>query len=109
MKQKQRRRKKKETKKEPKESKQRKTRRKEERKEQERDRERGSEKGGGQKRLRRNKGRHSKISKNALFRGKTGFFSIKSKERKRRKKNNTQNKEGLGPSEVALRATSPDP
>ena len=33
----------------------------------ERDRERGIEKGGGQKRLRRKKGRHSKINKNALF------------------------------------------
>ena len=38
--------------------------------------------------------------------GKTGFLSIKSKERKGTKK---KNKEGLGPSEVALRATSPDP
>ena len=54
---------------------------KEERKEKERDRERESEKARGQKRLRRNKGRHSKINKNALFRGKTGF-SIKNKERK---------------------------
>ena len=61
-------------KKELKESKERKTRRKEERKEQERDRERGSEKGGGQKRLRRNKGRHSIISKNALFRGEQQFY-----------------------------------
>ena len=37
------------------------------RKEQERDGEREIEKGGGQKRLRRNKGRDSKINKNALF------------------------------------------
>ena len=47
---------------------------KKERKEEERDIERESEKRGGQTRLRRNKGRHSKKTKNALFRGKTGFF-----------------------------------
>ena len=49
--------------------------------------------------------------------GKTGFFSIKNKERKgskkkenkKRKQTKKTNKEGLGPSEVALRATSPDP
>ena len=44
--------------------------------------------------------------------GKQGF-SIKSKERKGTKKktksNKKTNKEGLGPSELALRATSPDP
>ena len=39
--------------------------------------------------------------------GKTGFLSIKSKERKGTPQK--KNKEGLGPSEVALRATSPDP
>ena len=58
-----------------------------------------------------------------LFREKTGFFSLRSKGRKEKqpkktKKNKTNkqknkqkktNKEGLGPSEVALRATSPDP
>ena len=56
-----------------------------------------------------------------FFRGKTGFlFSLRSKERKEKqpkKKQNKQtkqqtkktNKEGLGPSEVALRAISPDP
>ena len=48
-------------------------------------------------------------------RGKTGFLSIKkNKERKAKIKNKNQkkqkeNKEGLGPSEVALWATSPDP
>ena len=46
------------------------------------------------------------------FRGKT-VLSIKNKERKGTKKkqqnNKKTNKEGLGPSEVALRATSPDP
>ena len=83
-----------------------------------RDRERESEKGGGQKRLREKERETLKINqKNALFRGKNRFFSIKNKERKGSKKkehkNKTQtkktNKEGLGPSEVALRATSPDP
>ena len=55
---------------------------KEERKEKERDRERASEKGGAQERLRRNKGRHSKINKNAPFRGKTEFFNEKTKKGK---------------------------
>ena len=52
-----------------------------------------------------------------FFRGKTGFLSIKNKERKTKKKKKTKTKEqkqkeikeGLGPSEVALWATSPDP
>ena len=46
-------------------------------------------------------------------RGKTGFLSIKNKESKAKKKKQKpkkkENKEGLGPSEVALWATSPDP
>ena len=47
-------------------------------------------------------------------RGKTGFLSIGSKEMKGKKQKTKQNKtktnkDGLGPSEVALRATSPDP
>ena len=51
------------------------TRRKNKRKEQERDREREIEKGGGQKRLRRNKGRHSIINKKWPVLGrKTSFF-----------------------------------
>ena len=59
----------------------RKTRRKKERKEQERDRESELEKGGGQKRLRRNKGRHSKISKECPFLGgKTGSIYKKMKK-----------------------------
>ena len=49
--------------------------------------------------------------------GKTGFFLLKTKKGKEAKKKKTKkenkqkktNKEGLGPSEVALRATSPDP
>ena len=45
--------------------------------ERERDRERGIKKGGGQKRLRRKKGRHSKINQKCPFLGgKEGFFSI---------------------------------
>ena len=122
--------------------------------EEERDRERKIEKGGGQKKLRRNKGRHSKINKECPFLGgKQGFFVLQSKERKgtttnqkkqkinkfggfrakwggplghltwslnppkqkqnkkktNKKKQQKRNKEGLGPSEVALRAASPDP
>ena len=109
MKQKQRRNKKKETKtRNKKKAKKRKTRRKEEKKE--RDRERESEKGGGQKKLRRNKGRQSKNSKNANFRGKIVFFTMKTNKRKEQEKGGQKtNKEGLGPSEVALWATSPDP
>ena len=87
--------------------------RKEERKEEERDRERAIEKGGGQKKLRRNKGRHSKINKKCPFLwGKTGLFPIRSKEGEKEKKKKTKqqtNEEGLVPSEVALWATSPDP
>ena len=45
--------------------------------------------------------------------GKTGFFQFKTKKRRstKTKKNKTHktNKQGLGPSEVALRATSLDP
>ena len=83
-----------------------------------RDRERESEKGGGQKRL-REKERETlkKNQKMPFWGGKTGFFSIENKERKgskkkehkKRKQTKKRNKEGLGPSEVALRATSPDP
>ena len=52
----------------------RKTRRKNERKEQERDRERETEKGGGQKGLRRNKGRHSKTKKCPFWGEKQVFY-----------------------------------
>ena len=46
--------------------------------------------------------------------GKQGFFSVlnnqKNKTKKKQNKKTTKtNKEGLGPSEVALWATSPDP
>ena len=54
--------------------------------EEERDRERKIEKGGGQNKLRRNKGRHSKINKKMPFsRGKNKVFCI-TKQRKERKK-----------------------
>ena len=75
-------------------------------------------KGGGQKRLREEERETLKINqKMPLLGGKQGF-SIKAKKGKepKRKKKATKktnkkliNKEGLGPSEVALRATSPDP
>ena len=54
--------------------------------ERERDRGREIEKGGGQKRLKRNNGRHSKINKQCPFLGeKTRFFI--NKQRKENKKN----------------------
>ena len=75
--------------------------------ERERDREREIEKGGGHKRLRRKKGRHSIINKKMPFsNGKTRFFLYK-KTKKGKEQKNKQG--GLGPSEVALWATSPDP
>ena len=40
--------------------------------------------------------------------GKTVFL-LKAKKGKKKKKQKTKKKEGLGPSEVALWATSPDP
>ena len=85
-----------------------KTRRKKERKERRRERQRKrNRKGGGQKRLRRNKGRHSKIIKKCPFL--VGKLFLLSKERKGKKTQHKTNKEGLGPSEVARSATSPDP
>ena len=117
MKQKQRRKKRNERdkNKEPKESKKERQEGRKKGEEEEIDRERTIEKGGGQKKLRRKKGRHSKINQKCPFLGgKQGFFVVQSKERKgtktNQKKNKTIiNKEGLGPSEVALWATSPDP
>ena len=93
MKQKQRRQKKKEREKnkEPKESNTRKTRRNKERKEQERDREREIEQVEGQKRLRRNKGRHSKINKNCPFLG--GKLVSCHSEAKKGKKNKKKKKQ----------------
>ena len=89
-----------------------KKRERERERERERDREREIEKGGGQKRLRKNKGRDSNMNKKCPFLGGKPVFVLKSKEKKG--KNNPPqkkiiNKEGLGPSEVALLATSPDP
>ena len=86
MKQKQRSKKRKERKRRDKKKAKKKGKRKEKNKrerERERDRERGIETGGGQKRLRRKKGRHSKINQKCPFLGgKTGLLSIRSKERK---------------------------
>ena len=60
-------------------------RKKRNKRERERDKERDSEKGGGQKRLKRNKGKHRNMNnKNGSFRGKTGFL-IKAKRGKQRK------------------------
>ena len=60
--------------------------------EEERDKERDIEKGGGQKKVRRNKGRHSKINKKCpSLGGEQGFFvyykAKKGKEQKQIKKN----------------------
>ena len=59
--------------------------------EEERDRERKIEKGGGQKKLRRNKGRHSKINKKCPFLGGKQVFlyykAKKGKEQQQTKKN----------------------
>ena len=49
-----------------------------------------------------------------FFRGKTSFFLFLRKQKNKNKKKITtkkqkENKDGLGPSEVALWATSPDP
>ena len=84
MKQKQRRKKRKERDKTRKQKKANKKDRKERKgQEEERDREREIEKGGAPKKLRRNKGRHSKINKKSPFLGwKTRFFELQSKEKK---------------------------
>ena len=91
-----------------------KTRRKKERKEEKKDRERETEKEGGPKGLREKERETLKINKKCPFLGgKQGFFCIKQPKNKTKKKPNKKttktNKEGLGPSEVALWATSPDP
>ena len=54
--------------------------------ERERDREREIEKGGGQKRLRRNKGRHSKINKKCPFLGWKTVVLLQAKNRKKTKR-----------------------
>ena len=64
-------------------------------------------KGKAKKRLKRNKGKHRRMNNNnGLFWGKNKVLQLKAKTGE--PKNNTNN-EGLGPSEVALWATSPDP
>ena len=94
MKQKQRRKKRKKETKQGKQKKAKKKDRKERKQgqEEERDREREIEKGGAPKKLRRNKGRHSKISKKCPFLGaKQGFIlyykAKKGKEQQQTKKN----------------------
>ena len=89
MKQKQRRKKRKERdkNKEAKESKKERQEGRKKRQEEERDRERKNEKGGGQRKLRRNKGRHSKINKKCPFLGgKQGFSVLRSKEKEQKQK-----------------------
>ena len=106
MKQKQRRKKRKERAKRRSRKKANKRDKKEERKKKrERDREREREKEGGQKRLREKERETLKIDKKCHFLGENKvLFVLKSKERKGNNKKNKkkQNKEGLGPSEVAL-------
>ena len=52
-----------------------------------------------------------KINKMPFFSGETGFLCKKEREtnRKQNKKQTKNNKDGVGPSELALWATSPDP
>ena len=106
---------KKETKnKEPKESKNKDKKEERKKRRKKRDWERETEKEGGPKGL-REKERETLTIKNALFWGKNKvFFCIKqpkkeNQKKKQNKKTTKTNKEGLGPSEVALWATSPDP
>ena len=73
--------------------------------EKEKDRERECVKTGKfNKKLQIKKGRHSEIKENTLLQGENRFFVLL-----KHKTNHKNNKEGLGPSEVALLATSPDP
>ena len=67
---------------------------------------------GGGKTLRRKQGRHSATSKNIFFKENSFCLLKKGTERNtntKKTKITNKTKEGLGPSEVALRATSPDP
>ena len=88
MKQKQRRKKRKERDKTRKQKKAKKRNRKERKKgqEEERDRERKIQKGGCPKKLRRNKGRHSKINKKCPFLGENKVFCIKKQRKETTKK-----------------------
>ena len=79
-----------------------------------RERERQKKEKVKQGRLKRNKGRHRKNTQKMPFLGgKQGFFLAKAKTRKQQKTKKKQKritKKGcIGPSEVALWATSPDP
>ena len=83
--------------------------------ERDRERERKKEKGkeGGGPKKAKEKQRETQITKHKLpFVGaKTGFFYLKKRKEsnKKLKQKNINKGEGLGPSEVALWATSPDP
>ena len=94
MKQKQRRKERKERDKnqETKREQKRKTRRKKETKEQERDREREIEQGASQKGWGRKREKHRKLTKNAFFRGKTGFFLLRAKKGQQKKKQKEKQK-----------------
>ena len=48
-------------------------------------------------------------NKNGFLEGETGVSERKAKKESEEKHKKTKNQEGLGPSEVAFRATSPDP
>ena len=74
----------------------------------ERQRKRKGKKGGGPKKAKEKQRETLKNKqKKPLFRGKT-IFSIRNQKKQKINKKK-ENKEGLGPSEVALRATPPDP
>ena len=77
------------------------------------DRERETLKEGGQKRLREKERETLKINKKSPFQRENKFFCINQPKNKTKttnqKKQQKTNKEGLGPGEVALWATSPDP
>ena len=102
--------KKKKKNKEPKENKN-KDKKEEKKKKKKRQRKRNTKIG----RPKKAKGERKKNTENKqempFFRGKTRFFCIKQPKNQQKKTTKTTktNKEGLGPSEVALRATSPDP
>ena len=70
---------------------------------------RKGKKGGGPNKA-KEKQRETQINKQKLpFLGGKQGFPIKKQRKKRQRKKIKINKEGLGPSEVALWATSPDP
>ena len=117
MKQKQRRKKRKERDKNKNQKKAKKKDKKEEKRTRTRERQRKRNRKRGRPKKAKEKQRETlkNQQKMPFSKGKQGFLCIK-QQRKERKKQNKRpkkqkiiNKEGLGPSEVALRATSPDP